>query len=84
MSNAGAVIAVYGAKGGVGATTVACNLALALHRIRHQEVALLDGERHFGGVFTTMGLPPADGWTRHESGVLVAAPTGSWSTPRRC
>jgi pilus assembly protein CpaE len=74
MSNAGAVIAVYGAKRGVGTTTVACNLALALRRLTHQDVALLDGEPHFGGVFTTMGLPAAEGWTRHESGVLVAAP----------
>ncbi|HEX2065615.1 MAG TPA: P-loop NTPase, partial [Candidatus Thermoplasmatota archaeon] len=38
------VIAVHGAKGGVGATTLACNLAAALRRLTGRRVALIDGD----------------------------------------
>jgi pilus assembly protein CpaE len=72
----GRVVAVYGAQRGVGTTTVACNLALALRRTTGQEIALVDGEQSFGGVPTMMGISPGgvDVLSRHESGVLVAAP----------
>jgi pilus assembly protein CpaE len=73
----GRVIAVYGAKRGVGTTTVACNLALALRSATGADVALVDGEQNFGGVSTMMGLPARHcqaPLVEHDSGVLVAAP----------
>jgi pilus assembly protein CpaE len=38
------VIAVHGAKGGVGATTLACNLAVSLRRLTGRRVAVVDGD----------------------------------------
>jgi len=47
----GKVIAVYGAKGGIGTTTIAANLALALmDRDRDAKVVLVDGSMQFGDV----------------------------------
>src|SRR3546814_1519921 len=41
----GTVITVAGAKGGIGKTTLATNLAIALREITGQEIALVDGDR---------------------------------------
>lgn len=38
------VVAVHGAKGGVGTTTIAANLAAALHHVTDRSVALIDGD----------------------------------------
>jgi pilus assembly protein CpaE len=38
------IIAVHGAKGGVGATTLACNLAAGLRQVTGRRVALVDGD----------------------------------------
>jgi len=46
----GSVITVFGAKGGVGKTTVAVNLATALVRETGQSIALVDGDSGFGDV----------------------------------
>ena len=47
----GKVVAVYGAKGGIGTTTVAANLALALmDRDRDARVVLVDGAIQYGDV----------------------------------
>ena len=47
----GKIVAVYGAKGGIGTTTVAANLALALmDRDRDARVALVDGAIQYGDV----------------------------------
>ena len=47
----GKIVAVYGAKGGIGTTTVAANLALALmDRDRDARVALADGAIQYGDV----------------------------------
>jgi pilus assembly protein CpaE len=53
----GRVHAYYGAKGGVGATTLAINTAIALHRDLKRTVALVDGNLQFGDhrVFLDMG-----------------------------
>jgi pilus assembly protein CpaE len=51
----GEVIAVVGAKGGVGVTTVAVNLAAELAG-RDRRVALIDADLQFGDVAVTMGL----------------------------
>jgi len=54
----GRVIALYGAKGGVGTTTIAINVAIALHRELGRKVALVDGNLQFGDhrVFLDLGL----------------------------
>jgi pilus assembly protein CpaE len=43
------IVAVYGAKGGVGTTTLACNLAAALRGLTGRRVALIDADV-LGGV----------------------------------
>lgn len=44
------VIAVFSPKGGVGRTTIATNLALALRKETNQRVALIDANLQFGDV----------------------------------
>jgi pilus assembly protein CpaE len=51
------VLAVYAPKGGVGCTTVAINLAVALHKRSQQQVTLVDGDLGFGDVDTALNLP---------------------------
>lgn len=54
----GKVVAFYGAKGGVGTTTLAINTAIALHRELKRSVALVDANFQFGDhrVFLDLGL----------------------------
>jgi pilus assembly protein CpaE len=52
----GQLIAVRGSKGGVGATTIATNLAVALHRQTKQSVALVDGDMFAGDVLAALNL----------------------------
>ncbi len=52
----GRVIAVLGAKGGVGKTTVATNLAIALQRESLGSVALVDADPSFGDVALAMNI----------------------------
>lgn len=67
----GAVLAFYGAKGGVGTTTLAINMAIALHREGGRSVALVDGNLQFGDhrVFLDLGLD------RKSIVDIVSAPT---------
>ncbi len=53
----GKIISVFGAKGGVGKTTVAVNLAIALKRRTNKKVVLLDADLSFGDVGVQMNLP---------------------------
>jgi pilus assembly protein CpaE len=57
-SNAGRVHVYYGAKGGVGTTTIAINAAIALHRELGRRVVLVDANLQFGDhrVFLDLGL----------------------------
>jgi pilus assembly protein CpaE len=54
----GRILAFYGAKGGVGTTTIAINAAIALHRELGRKVGLVDGNFQFGDhrVFLDLGL----------------------------
>jgi pilus assembly protein CpaE len=54
----GRVHAFYGAKGGVGTTTLAINTAIALHRDQGKAVALVDGNLHFGDHRMFLDLGP--------------------------
>jgi len=51
-------IAVFGAKGGVGATTVAYNLAVALARTGVFRIALIDGSLQFGDLRALLQVAP--------------------------
>jgi pilus assembly protein CpaE len=51
------VITVYGAKGGVGTTTLAFNIAVALARMGTHRVALLDGSLQFADLRALLHVP---------------------------
>lgn len=55
----GDVVAVYGPKGGVGCTTLAINLAMALQETSRLRVTLVDGDLSFGDVDTALNLTPS-------------------------
>jgi pilus assembly protein CpaE len=58
IANAGGtVITVFGAKGGIGKTTIATNLATAIHKETGQTVALVDMDTRFGDVAIMMDIP---------------------------
>ncbi|TAK74419.1 MAG: response regulator [Dehalococcoidia bacterium] len=63
LSHAGAVITVFGAKGGVGKTTVACNLAVRLRQETGQSVVLIDLDTRFGDVALALDVPVATSLT---------------------
>lgn len=54
----GLTIAVFGAKGGVGKTTVATNLGVALTSSLKHSVVLVDGDNSFGDVAAMLDLKP--------------------------
>ncbi len=66
----GRIHAYYGAKGGVGTTTIAINAAIALHNLGRR-VCLVDGNLQFGDhrVFLDLGLD------RKSIADVVSAPT---------
>jgi pilus assembly protein CpaE len=67
----GLVIAVMASKGGVGKTTVAVNLAIALKESQAGRVALVDGDLYFGDVATVMNIRPER--TIHEMSQALSA-----------
>ena len=84
----GRVVAVFNAKGGVGKTTIATNLAAALVLRRSKRVLLVDADTVTGHVATSLGLDQivtlADAWregtaadpTRALADVAAAHPSG--------
>ena len=54
----GAIITVFGAKGGVGKTTVAANLAVALVRQAGQSCVLIDADDSFGDAAANLAVTP--------------------------
>jgi pilus assembly protein CpaE len=53
----GTVITIFGAKGGIGKTTIATNLATALCRETGESVVLVDMDTRFGDVAVMMDIP---------------------------
>jgi pilus assembly protein CpaE len=53
------VVAVFSPKGGVGCTTVAINLAVALQNLTSQTTVLVDADLRFGDVDTALNLSSA-------------------------
>ena len=51
----GRLIAVFSTKGGVGKSTVAINVGVAMARRTHERVALIDGDLQFGDVAVMLG-----------------------------
>jgi pilus assembly protein CpaE len=54
----GLVVAVFGAKGGVGKTTIATNLGIALSTSLGQSAVLIDGDNSFGDVAAMLDMRP--------------------------
>lgn len=52
------VISVFGATGGVGATTIACHLAMELKALYDNAAALFDIDLEFGGVARAFDIKP--------------------------
>jgi pilus assembly protein CpaE len=71
----GRVITVIGAKGGVGGTTLAVNLAAALHRISGRETALVDMRRPSGDVPIFLDLEYTYTWAEITKEIGRADPT---------
>ena len=54
---AGTVLTIFGAKGGIGKTTIATNLATALVQKTNQSVVVVDLDTRFGDVAILMDIP---------------------------
>ncbi|MCS7246518.1 MAG: response regulator [Thermomicrobium sp.] len=59
----GQIVTVLGAKGGVGRTFLATNLAIALRRSSEGEVVLVDADLMRGDVSVLLNLTPQRSWT---------------------
>jgi pilus assembly protein CpaE len=57
----GQLIVVFGSKAGVGTTTVAINLSLALHQASQKNILLMDWQRPLGDIAFLLGLPDTPG-----------------------
>ncbi len=67
----GSVVAVLSSKGGVGKSTVAVNLAIALKQLGVRRVAIADGDLYFGDVAVLLNLKPER--TVHELNAALDA-----------
>jgi len=58
QAHRGKIITFFSPKGGVGRTTIATNLAVALHQSTNQPVVLVDGSLPFGDVAVILNMSP--------------------------
>ena len=58
LHKTGRIVAVTSPKGGVGKTTIACNLAMGLAALDPRDVVIVDLDLQFGDVGTTLTLDP--------------------------
>jgi pilus assembly protein CpaE len=54
----GEIITFFSPKGGVGRTTIATNLAVALHQLTQKPVCLVDGSLPFGDIAVILNMSP--------------------------
>jgi len=54
----GKIITFFSPKGGVGRTTIATNLAVALHQLSQKPVVLVDGSLPFGDIAVILNMSP--------------------------
>ena len=57
-SHTGKIISFFSPKGGVGRTTIATNLAVALHQGTGKDVVLVDGSLPFGDIAVILNMSP--------------------------
>jgi len=67
----GTIVTVMSSKGGVGKSTVAVNLSIALKQLGGGRVALVDGDLYFGDVAVLLNLKPER--TIHELNAAIDA-----------
>src|SRR4030081_871478 len=58
VRQAGQIITFFSPKGGVGRTTIATNLAVALHQLTQKPVCLVDGSLPFGDIAVILNMSP--------------------------
>ena len=58
QTQTGKIISFFSPKGGVGRTTIATNLAVALHQTTQQPVVLVDGSLPFGDIAVILNMSP--------------------------
>ena len=68
-TSSGQIVAVYGARGGLGATTLAVNLAFKLASVTNSETAIVDLDLQRGDVAAFVNLAPA-----HSIATIATAP----------
>src|SRR5881392_1635862 len=54
----GQIVTFFSPKGGVGRTTIATNLAVALHQLTQKPVVLVDGSLPFGDIAVILNMSP--------------------------
>jgi pilus assembly protein CpaE len=58
LAEPGKIFAIFSAKGGSGATTVAANLAIEIHRLTRKKTLLVDLDLELGETALMMGIEP--------------------------
>ena len=58
LTERGTVVAVVGAKGGIGKSVISANLGLAIRRQTRARVCIFDADAHFGDIATLFNEPP--------------------------
>src|SRR2546422_1807165 len=58
QTETGKIIGFFSPKGGVGRTTIATNLAVALHQVTEKPVVLVDGSLPFGDIAVILNMSP--------------------------